>query len=669
MNSIRTFAQETGSEALNRIIENSESNAENPSLQLDELTQLEFEKINLNNADEEEFQKLLFLNELEIKSVLNYRKIVGSFIDVYELQSVPELNIEKAKQLRLYVKINNGEDISSIKKRFLNGEHHVLWSSTIPAQIAEGFKKSTNENVNHFEGSSLSILLKYNYNYNNKLNYGFLAEKDAGESFFKKSNSAGFDFYSSHLFLRDFKIFKSIAIGDFNVNIGQGLLIWQSFAFAKGSDVLQIKRQGEVLKHYRSSNENNFMRGLGATIKHKRTEFTFFASSFKKDANGIEDTLNGFANYFSSYQNSGLHRTQSEIADKKLLRQNTFGARISLKHEKFSIALNAVHYQLSLKKQKDDLVYHLYDLIDNKLTGISFDYSTTLSNIHFFGEFAMSEYNAPASVNGALISVSKNVDVSLLYRYLSPRYQSFYSNVFCESYNANNESGFYSGLVFRPWLGWQFSYYADYFKFPWLKYSVNAPSDGVEYNLSALYTINKKTELGLVFRSKTKLQNESSDENIQIKSLIPQQRNDIRFQVNLSLNDKLTMSNRLEISNFKINNKVSSNGFLFYTDWKCNHIIKNCGFEFRLLLFDVNSYDSRIYAYENDLAQSFSIPNYSGNGFKYFLTLKLPVFKKLTFYGKWLSITYFDTDHIGDSLNKIEGNKKSECKLQLFYCF
>ena len=119
LNSIRIFAQETGNKVINRIIENSESNAENPSLQLDELTQLEFEKINLNNTNEEEFQKLLFLNELEIKSVLNYRKIVGSFIDVYELQSVPELNIEKAKQLRLYVKINNGEDISSIKKRFL----------------------------------------------------------------------------------------------------------------------------------------------------------------------------------------------------------------------------------------------------------------------------------------------------------------------------------------------------------------------------------------------------------------------------------------------------------------------------------------------------------------------------------------------------------------------
>ena len=129
LNSIRIFAQETGNEAVNHIIENSESNAENLSFQFDELTQLEFEKINLNNTNEEEFQKLLFLNELEIKSVLNYRKIVGSFIDVYELQSVPELNIEKAKQLRLYVKINNGEDISSIKKRFLN----YFWSYFLPS--------------------------------------------------------------------------------------------------------------------------------------------------------------------------------------------------------------------------------------------------------------------------------------------------------------------------------------------------------------------------------------------------------------------------------------------------------------------------------------------------------------------------------------------------------
>ena len=37
-----------------------------PTSGLDPLVQLEFEKINLNNADEEDFQKLLFLNEFEI---------------------------------------------------------------------------------------------------------------------------------------------------------------------------------------------------------------------------------------------------------------------------------------------------------------------------------------------------------------------------------------------------------------------------------------------------------------------------------------------------------------------------------------------------------------------------------------------------------------------------
>ncbi|MBL0144814.1 MAG: hypothetical protein IPP48_02690 [Chitinophagaceae bacterium] len=61
-----------------------------------------------------------------------------------------------------------------------------------------------------------------------------LGEKDAGEQFFKGNQKQGFDFYSTHLFARNIGIVKALALGDFTVNMGQGLTQWQSLAFKKG---------------------------------------------------------------------------------------------------------------------------------------------------------------------------------------------------------------------------------------------------------------------------------------------------------------------------------------------------------------------------------------------------------------------------------------------------
>ena len=106
------------------------------------------------------------------------------------------------------------------------------------------------------------------------LQYGITADKDAGEPFFKGINSKGFDFYSFHFFTRNVSIFKTIAIGDYIVNLGQCLIQWQSLAFKKSSEVLSIKRQAATLRPYTSGGEFYFNRGAAATIQKGNIEGT-----------------------------------------------------------------------------------------------------------------------------------------------------------------------------------------------------------------------------------------------------------------------------------------------------------------------------------------------------------------------------------------------------------
>src|ERR1035437_4864743 len=133
-----------------------------------------------------------------------------------------------------------------------NGERTVLARITQVLEKSKGYLLDGSTANNFYPGSPQKIFVRYKYSYKNLLQYGITAEKDAGEQFFKGAQKSGFDFYSTHFFAKNIGIIKSLALGDFIVNLGQGLTQWMGLAFKKSSDVLNIKRQEDVLRPYNS---------------------------------------------------------------------------------------------------------------------------------------------------------------------------------------------------------------------------------------------------------------------------------------------------------------------------------------------------------------------------------------------------------------------------------
>ena len=70
-------------------------------------------------------------------------------------------------------------------------------------------------------------------------------------------------------------IIRALAIGDFTVNMGQGLIQWQTIAFTKSSQALAIKREAACLRPYHSAGEFNFHRGLGITFAERKMAIQF----------------------------------------------------------------------------------------------------------------------------------------------------------------------------------------------------------------------------------------------------------------------------------------------------------------------------------------------------------------------------------------------------------
>ena len=633
---------------------------------LQQLQQFLKDPVNLNTADASLLKELVILSPVQIQNFILYRNLFGKLINIYELQAVPGWDIRTIQRLRPYVTVNNNAAIiTSLKERLKGGTNTILIRLSQVLEKSKGYKLNAITANNFYQGSPQKLFVRYKYQYKNLLQFGVVGEKDAGETFFKGAQKQGFDFYSAHIFVRNIGIIKSLALGDFSVNMGQGLIQWQNLAFKKGPDVTNIKRQLAVLRPYNSAGEINFHRGIGITLSKNNWETTLFASWKKVDANVVVDTLSN-EDYISSLQTSGLHRTKSEMEDKGAQQQLAFGGNLSYANNNFHVGINAIqsHFKLPVNKSSDP--YNIYSLSGNFLFNYSIDYSYTFKNLHFFGEAATTNYFNKAFINGLIISVDAKVDMSLLYRNISPLYQSLYSNAFTENTYPSNEKGMYAGISIRPNDFWRIDAYADFYKFPWLKYLVDAPSVGADYLTQATYKPNKQLEIYVRYKSETKSKNYNPN-NLILSPVINKPRKNIRMQVSYKINPVITFRSRVDIVWVDKNGSGAQNGFLSYADIIYKPIQKKYSVNFRIQNFDTDGYDSRMYAYENDVLYSYSIPVFYNKGFRYYLNINYDVTRKISAWIRLAQTIYKDQSTVGTGLDEILGNKRTEFKLQVQY--
>jgi hypothetical protein len=606
-----------------------------------------------------ELEQLPFLDPLLINNLSAYRKLLGDIIDVHELQAVPGFTIEIIKSILPYVTVKKDElSVTGMRERFTNGEHSILLRPSVIPEIADGYRSSTDQS---FTGSRLAFFLRYKYQFRNLLQYGFIADKDAGEKFFFGGVMP--DFTSFHLFVRKAGIFKSLAFGDFTINLGQGLIHWQSQAFHKSSAVINIKRQSEVLRPYHSAGEYNFHRGVAATIGKRSCEATLFISQKKLTAN-VDDGV------ITSIITSGLHRTPAEVNDKNRANLSTAGGAVKQKFKKGIIGVNAVHYLYSLPLLKRDEPYNLYSIKGKVWHNYSADYAFTFSNFHFFGELATDKRWGYAFINGMMSGLSKSVDVTTVFRYITKSYQSVYGNAFTENSIPGNEKGFYAGVSIKPHIKWRVDIYADLFSFPWLKYRLDAPSGGYAYLIQVTWKPNKQTEAYTRLRYRLKPLNIEDEEELTLPGLqtIQHWRTHFSFQVSRSI----LLRSRVEVCLFAHQYLANpSNGYLFYTDVVCKPMGSAVSGNFRIQAFEGESYDARIYAYENDVLFVSSTPSFYNNGVRCYVNVKSKVKVKflsnsvLTVSLKLATTVYNNISDIGSGPLRISGNRISAAKVQL----
>lgn len=636
-----------------------------------------YNPLNLNIATEDDLVSLGFLNTNQIESLLAYRKKNGIMRSVYELKDVDGFYYDLIIGLLPFIKVEPKVEkpLEKYKNVFKYGTNDIIIrvGQVVEDQIgfstADDSTLTANPNARYL-GSKQKVYLKYSYSYKNLLSAGFVADKDAGEEFFRGSNPYGFDFYSAHVFARNIWKFKSIALGDYQLEFGQGLTLWSGLGFGKSSQAVSTQKFGRGLRKSSSANENLFFRGAATTFSiTDKIELTMFYSNKGLDANlELGDTVDGEEFYFQSIQESGYHATQSQVDARRSVSEQVYGSHIHYFAGKLKIGATAYGTIYDKPLIASSTFYKKFAFSGTRNSNFGIDGTYFIGHNSFFAEYSKSQNGGTAYLLGVVSELAPNFYVSYLHRNYDADYQVIYSSSFSESSGTNNEKGDYFGFGYTLGDFGTFKAYYDIFKFDWLKFQVDAPSSGDEFVFDWEKNLNKSIGFSMRFKNENKQENASDGSYLTVLQNI--NRRSFRIGYDAKLEGSLTLKGRFDFNRYKeeANDEVSY-GYLLYQDLNYGFSKLDLDFAFRYAIFNTTDYDSRLYAYESDVLYKFSVPGYYYKGQRVYLVAHYGGEKRIDFWFKISRTAYSNKQVISSGLDEIIGNKKTELTLQARWKF
>jgi len=634
--------------------------------------------INLNNAKPEDLKRLHLLSELQIDNLASYRRLFGDLLSIYEVSLIKGWDQEVVYSLLPFLTVAPVKENQSLK--FNNivkyGKHEILGRYYDILEPQKGYTTQPGDSLPDYLGPSYQVFTRYRFKYKDRISLGFTAEKDRGEEWFGGSQPQGFDFYSAHLMVKNLGPIQTLVIGDFQTQFGQGLTLWNGIGFRKTAYAMNIKRNPVGIRPYTATNQFTFNRGIAATANLgfiakalKNLDVSGFVSHKPIDGNiGELDSLTGEALEVSSFLISGLHRTTSELSKKNNIDETVMGGNLTFRGKMFKLGATAVHTLFSTPFSPSDQLYNKYRFAGDQLSNAGIDYEFLIRKLHVFGEFSISDNGGLAMLQGMQINLHSNLNFSALYRNFSKEYQNLKSNAVADRFGTQNEEGLYVGFEASPIKKVKIQGYVDLFAYPWVRSNIAYPSKGYEYLVQASFIPNRNIEMYLRFRHQNRPENATGIETGPAE-VIHYERQNYRWNITMRVSKEIQLRNRLEWVTVSRPDKPFEMGFMVYQDLIYKPLKLPLDFSGRIGFFSTQGSDARVYAYENDVLYSFTVPGFSGNGMRSYLNIKWEIRPNLALWLRWSQTYYSDRAVISSGSDEIQGDIRNDLRLQVRYTF
>ena len=684
-------------EQVERMAEDSDDDIDYEEL-LDYYIFLSDNPINLNSDDMVRLVELHLISAFQFEEVKKYRRYYGDFMFLDELEMVEGFDAQTIDIIRplVYAGQDKSKDKITFRKLARYGKHQLLGRYEQILEKQQGYLPIDDSALlakpnSRYLGCPQKLQFRYNYNYRNQIRAGFVVEKDAGEMFFTdkvsdtiksllgKQYRRGFDFIGFYLYAKDLGIVKAAVLGDYQLSFGQGLTLWSGMTFGKAGAGSSVMKQARGIAPKASASEYGFMRGAAVTLGKGPFSGTVFYSHRWVDANiSVADSLDNEAEFVSSLQETGYHRTIGELLDRHAIRQQVVGGHLTYAIAHFEVGYTAYHTWLNVPLELRPSHYNQFYFQGKSLTNQGIDVKYVKGKYAVFGEMAMSlnfdstnliQTQRPwalAGLVGLTVKPAGYLNFTVMYRDYGRAYQNLLSNAFGEGSRNQGQRGVYLGVEVAPAPYWTILAYADQFQFTWLTSQVNAPSRGHDYYLRVSHSFNRRTSAYLQFRSKTKMKN-STDGKVFSHYPIFYTKNTVRFNITYELGWDIHCANKAEYAHYRNEDGSNEHGYFLCQDIAYKPENLPFSLTFRYAIFDAKDYNARVYAYENDVLYSFSVPAMYGKGMRFYLLGKVKLFNSLTLYARIGRTIYSDRNTVGTGLSQIEGNHKTDLKVEAIW--
>ncbi len=627
----------------------------------EELFSLSESPISLNDVNLTPLVDVHLLTEYQIAVIKKYIRQHGYIQTIWELSMMPEFTSEDLKLLSPFVSVYVPESKKTIKDILRYPKNEIISEYKRNIEKADGYYPKIDKPA-AYQGTPDKFYLRYMVKSKRDFSMGITAKKDPGETFFKTPRNDGFDYYSAHVYIKLDRFVKEMAIGDYTIGFANGLTAGYGIMSGKNSQAVSIKQNSSRIRKYSGASEFGFMRGVATSLQYKNISSIIFLSHKEVDATITSDTITGLS-YITSLPRTGYHRTENELKQRKAAQQNVVGANLQFASETFKIGLNSVAVKYNYPILHNYALYRIFEPNTDLFYNFSADYQYMNRGVLMWGEAATDKNRNLAFMQGIHFKTSDISQLALLYRNYSPEYYSPLALAFGNSDDGSNEEGLYLGMILYPVSSLEINAYADIFRYPWMRFRRSSPTQGYDYMVDMRWAYNRNMRISARFRMKDTFYDITSDT---ITTRLLDNENIIRCHLQSDIDFTKYLSSQTRIaSTFFDNYNGKQTGWMMYQELTYKLLKTPLRLSARYAIFNTDSYDTRIYAYEKDVLYAFSIPALYSTGTRYYLVASWKISRNMAVYAKWSQSIWSNTDELGSGNDRIDGNKRSQFTIKI----
>lgn len=554
----------------------------------EEISSLTTDPVDINNAGENELGRLFFLSPFQIKNITNYIRTSGALKSKFELAYIPGFDSDLARLCSEYIVID---------KQYYN--HPINSFTRINSGLIYNDRYSSD-----YPGSNIKLSGRVLHR-TGKFSMGCTLDKDQGEKFIDNNNRP--EFLSAYIHFPSKSLKTQFFIGDYRVRFGQGLTVWHGYSPGVSPVNPNLVKGSSRIVPYSSSDENNFFRGMAVSSIIGKTNINIYLSSNKIDAS--LEVLPDSTRLVRTLDDTGIHNTEAGNSRKDVLTEYSAGINLNRNFQQFNVGLSlsgtrfsdSINPRISTGSSMD--FKGIYNMV------MAVDYAASINKVYLYGEAAISNKAGIAFLQGIKLIPDDRVKLNILYTYTSLSYQSFHGHIMGKETVNNFRKSILANIAIDIARGINLSAGFINHKDLWYGYRSAEFPEATRYMAEIAWEPSDFMLLRYSYKHKNYIGDANTERGIKPGSL--RSINSSRLHIDLSPSDILKLSARCELSCSPHSGKK---GYLAYQGIRLDLGQCPLSIMIRYYTYYIDSYDTRIYAWEDDLLYHPSVPALFGKG-------------------------------------------------------